>query len=161
MTAAIARVFVNEIEVGALPADQYNKIVKTVRTDRRLYVAQALNYFNVAWRFLVLTLRFVPVLWFIMLVLAEIIQPSSVTDFIASMRQATPAEVNHAICWALGAGWIFSMVVVTFCMGLGVYPTGVVDEFDGKINRHIRSLLEVPAEGTMTVIVTSDATNEQ
>jgi hypothetical protein len=73
------------------------------------------------------------------------------------MRQAAPASVNHGIRWMLGAGWFFSMIVVAFSMFLGGYPRGVVDQFDGKFSHHIRSLLEVPAEGKMMVVVTNDA----
>ncbi|MBU9439112.1 hypothetical protein KTE91_28945 [Burkholderia multivorans] len=160
-TAAIARVYVNDVEVGALPADQYNRIVKDVRADRRLYVAQAMNYIGFVWRFVAHSLRFVPIFWFAALVVAEILGPSIVTDLIAAMRQATPTEVNHGICWMLGAGMIFSMLTVSFCMFAGAYPSGLVDEFEAKISRQIRSLLEVPAEGTMSVLVSADDANEQ
>ncbi|MBB5546691.1 hypothetical protein [Paraburkholderia fungorum] len=147
----------NDIEVGALPADQYNSIVKMVRADRRLYVAQAFNYIGATWRLVALSLRYVPILWFLALIVLEVGAPSSVTDLIAAMRQATPAEINHAICWMLGIGCFVSMIIVALSMLLGGYPTGVVDQFDGKISHHIRSLLEVPAEGKMMVVVTTDS----
>jgi len=161
MGTAIARVYVNDIEVGALPADKYKKIVREVRADRRLYVIQAANYLWAAWHFVAHSLRFVPVFWFIALIVAEVLGPSEVTAFIGAMRQATPAEVNNGICWMLGAGLLFSMLFVFFCMFVGKYPSGITDEFGGKINRQIRSLLEVPAEGTMKVVVSGDESNEQ
>lgn len=39
MTASIARVHVNGIEVGSLPTETYNAIANKVRKDRRLYLA--------------------------------------------------------------------------------------------------------------------------
>ncbi|MGY6257273.1 hypothetical protein ACXIVK_27830 [Paraburkholderia caledonica] len=157
MANAIARVYVNDIEVGTLPADQYNKIVKMVRADRRLYVAQAMNYFKVLLRCLFLTIRYVPTALFFALFLFEITSPSSVTDVIVGMRQSTPEAVNHGVCWLLGTGWIVSMLFVVVGMFDGVFPTGAVDQFDRKISHHIRSLLEVPAQGKMMVVVTRDA----
>ncbi|WP_429359308.1 hypothetical protein [Paraburkholderia sp. GAS32] len=161
MTNAVARVYVNKIEVGTLPADVYNKIVKDVRADRRLYLGQAWNYICVAYAFLARSILQVPVFWFVALLMCEVLGPSNVTDFITAMRQATPAEVNHAICWMLGAGSLVSMIVVAFCMYLGAYPSGVVDEFDRKINHQVRSLLEVPAQGDMMVVVADDGNNGQ
>ncbi|VVE18395.1 MULTISPECIES: hypothetical protein [Pandoraea] len=157
MANAIARVYVNDIEVGALPADQYDKIVNTVRANRRIYVVQAVNYCSVLWRFLTSSLRRVPILWFVMLVAAEVFAPSSVTNVIAVLRQATPALLNQQLCSLIWTGWLFSMVIHAVYIAFFSYPMGYVNEFEARISRHIRSLLEVPAEGTMMVIVSSAA----
>jgi hypothetical protein len=157
MSAAIARVFVNSVEVGSLPVEQYQEIVRQTRADKRLYVGQALSALNVLFRFLVKALLMVPVFYFFLFVLLEMGGPSNVTDFITAMRQATPAEVEHAIRMMLGWGFEFSAVLVFMAYGLGGYSTGYVDPFDVRIAGRIRSLLEVPAEGVLTVEIPKNA----
>jgi len=157
MSAAIARVYVNNVEVGSLPVEQYQAIVQQARADKRLYVGQALSALNVLYRFLVKALFMVPVFYFVVLLVLEVGSPSDMTDFITAMQQATPAEVNHTIRMMLGWGFMFSAICVFFAWGLGGFSTGYVDPFDVKIAGRIRSLLEVPAEGALRVEIPKNA----
>jgi hypothetical protein len=162
MSTAIARVYVNDIEVGALPADLYKKIVKDVYADRRLYVHQAANYLWAAFRLVANSFQIIPYVYLIALFLAEVLSPSIVSTFIGVMRQATPAEMNNYIWEMLGVGLLFSMLVLLFSMTLSKYPSGITDKFAVQINHRIRSLLEVPSEGALRVIfVSGDDSNEQ
>lgn len=161
MTKEVARVYVNEIEVGALPANLYKKIVEDVRRDKRLLFAQAMNYCHVLYLFFRKTVVLWPIALCVAVALCEMFGPSNVVDIIAAMRTATPAEANHAICTFLAIGWATSVIFEAFCRVLSNRHSGLVDCFDEAISRRVRSLLEEPAEGRLLVIVGSDANDEQ
>lgn len=64
MSHAIARVFVNDVEIGSLPADQYQHILDAARRNRRLYASQTLNIALTLFRLTTKILRSIPFLLF-------------------------------------------------------------------------------------------------
>jgi hypothetical protein len=161
MQNAIARVYVNQVEVGSLPADQYRRIVDEVRSevngDLRLYLAQAFNLARCVARFVIFILEFVPFFCFLTLTLLALATPNALTSLLAAISQATPAEMTQGIRMALlvlGGGSTFAFLLVSLIAGHGF---GYINQFSSnigtRISLRIREILKVPADGDMMIKV--------
>lgn len=159
MTTEIARIYVNNIEVGALPASQYESIVSDARNDRRIYLRQVLNVLGVLFRFLVTSFEYIPQAWFGMLVaivIGDSISPGFGAGLITEIEKlfkVGQVGLLDAVRMALFWGYTFALTGSLFAMAFGRMTFGAVNEFDSSINRRIREILEVPSEGQMTVVV--------
>ncbi|MDF9779258.1 hypothetical protein [Pseudomonas baetica] len=152
MSASIARVHVNGIEVGSLPLETYNTIVACVRQDRRLYLAFTVKLLGVGLRMLLWGTCAVPVFLMIAFAFVLLAEPASITDLIATARAATPEAITAALKATLLFTWIGMLVLVPavmamFCPSLLAFS----NPFTDAINRDVRSMLEVPAEGRVWV----------
>jgi len=150
----IAKIHINNIEVGSLPAEEYEAIVKAVKSDWRVYLSQALNILRVALRLAVTVLRLVPWAWFVLLFLAMLAAPTEVTAVISALQKASPEAITHGIQQAIIAGIVLSVaaVFVSVISGNSI-AFGFVDHFNQAINQRLRYILEEPAEGDVMVIV--------
>lgn len=158
---SIARVYVNQVEVGALPATQYHAVVKQARRDWRLHVLQGFNVAAVLVRFLLTSLRLVPLLWFMVAVLLGIWYPDSITEFVASFPTLSPSQVSqsfqHMLLWSTFVTGVSLMLRAALTgSSAGFQPYGYINMIDRAVSRRIREILEVPAEGDMMVTVTDD-----
>lgn len=153
----IARIFVNRIEVGTVPADLYEKIVKQAKRDWRLYVSQGFNLVAVAFRFFVVTLRLTPWLWFIASAGLVLLAPDILGEIFAALTKATPAELANEYRKAVmyGPVAVAAMLLAGMLMGFGS-KYGYIDRFGEVVGERLRSLLEVPAEGTVDVFIVDD-----
>lgn len=162
---SIARIYVNQVEVGALPASQYHSVVKQIRSDGRLYVLQGFNFVEVLIRFLLATFRLVPSMWFLVAVILAIWAPEAITEFVASFQKFSPSEVSQGfqrmLLWSVLFNGVALMAHVGFAAGF--QPYGYINMIDRAVSRRIREVLEVPAEGELMVTVIDDgkSANEQ
>lgn len=161
MTSEVARVFVNEVEVGALPAEQYRQIVKDVRRDKRLILAQSLNYGHVAYMFFAKTVLRWPVTLLACVALLEVSTPATVVDMITMIRAATPTEANGAMGLILGWSWVVSCLFEAGCRLVWNRHSGLIDCFDESVNFRIRSLLQEPVEGRLSVVIGGAACDDK
>ena len=79
-------------------------------------------------------------------------------ETITRLATSTPEQVSHSSQLLLSCSTIFTsgaLVLRSGFAGLGEY--GYVDLFDRAIGRRMREVLEVPAEGHVTVCVLDDA----
>ncbi len=153
----IARIFVNRIEVGTVPADLYEKIVKQAKRDWKLYVSQGFNLVAVAFRFFVDTLRLTPWLWFITSAGLAVLAPDILGDVFAALSKATPAELANEYRKAVMYGplGVSAMLLAGMAGGFGS-KYGFVDRFGEVVGERLRALLEVPAEGSIDVFIVDD-----
>lgn len=149
----IARVYVNQVEVGSLPTDQYNSIAKEARKDVRVWISQGMNVFMATFRFVVDSLRLAPWACFLLSVLLLATSPDLLTHFFTVMATATPAEATKLYGLAVFSGSV--MAIFSNLVGIAFgwqSPYGYVNEVDRVINQKVRQILEVPAVGDMTIV---------
>lgn len=164
---SIARVYVNHIEVGALPAAQYHAFVQQVRRDWRLHICQGLNVVGAIVRFLLTALRLVPYLWFLLATALILWQPDSITEFITALPNFTPSQLSEGfrriLAWSIFFTACSSMFRITLIGQFsGFKEYGYVNVIDREVSHRIREVLEVPAEGYMRVEIVDDgAPSEQ
>jgi hypothetical protein len=151
--AGVARVYVNEVEVGSLPAVHYARVVREAWSCKGLYVMQALNIAAVVLRAALAVVRFIPWVWFLALACAAVFAPEALRETFARMSTATPTQLVDAVRQALDGAAVLSVVVCGTTVVLGVERFGYVNQFDEVISQRIRRILEVPAEGSMRVSV--------
>ncbi|PWC98978.1 MULTISPECIES: hypothetical protein [Pseudomonas] len=161
MSSSIARIHVNGIEVGSLPVEIYNTIAASVRQDRRLYLAYAVRILGVGLRMLLWGTCAVPVFLMMALVFLLIVEPASITDLIATTRVATPEAITAGLRATVLYTWIGMIVLIpTF---LALFTPGYIafnNPFTDAINRRVRSMLEVPTEGPLSVFIENPSTPE-
>ena len=149
----IARVYLNDVEVGSLPAVQYQRIVKDAKRDWRLYVLQWLNIIGFSLRCAVMCLRLTPWVWFYLSIIALIFAPEELSQVITEYGQATPLEVTRAYAKMVVFGASISAVCLSIIVAIGKsHVYGYVNKFDEAIKNELRRLLEVPTEGEMMVV---------
>lgn len=152
MLGSIARVYVNGIEVGSLPANHYTAIVESVRKDRRLLLAYAMRVVSLVLRSIFYCAAATPVLLTIFCAFLLVFDPGSVSGMIADARSATPEELTAFLRASLVMTWFITLVV--FPVALAVARPGfysIDDPYKRAISRRIRSILEVPTEGPLYV----------
>jgi len=161
MTATVARVEVNGIEVGSLPVDLYNGIVQEVRSDKSLYLKELRTAFVAVGRLI----AFLPVMIVMAGMALIVFQPETVADALAALMKATPQQIAHALRMVVIVISVVSALAYVLALGLvslrsRAFKTNgrqLPAVFDREINRRIRALLEVPAEGDMTVTIAPSA----
>lgn len=154
MSIAVARVYVNDVGVGALPADQYKTIVDEIGRDRKIYLAQALNFYGVILRGFSMLLKIVPFMLFYILCIGILFSPESISAIVlAEIQRANIDECVQTIRQIIIASIVLSIVVLICASLLSNYRYGYVNQFDNEINKRIRDLLEVPAAGHMRVTI--------
>ena len=153
MTASIARVHDNGIEVGSLPAETYNAIANKVRKDRRLYLAWGFAAAAALLNLLARFYRSLPSVVVGLLLLCAAISPETFTGIVAELKTANPDAITYAVRKLLG------FICITFAVMapmVAILFPGFVrfqSPFDQALSREIRSLLEVPAEGLLKVVI--------
>ena len=154
MTTSIARVTLNGVEVGSLPAETYYTLIAEVRGDSRLYVAQTLNLLGCVWRLAWRTVLVLPATWFTLLAAVVVLSPTEAAALVVVIREATPEILVYGVARFLTWTFCFTAIGLTIKSVLfGRVPFGYVNQFDQVISDRVRQCLEVPAEGDISVVV--------
>lgn len=151
MNSSIARIHVNGIEVGTLPATTYDEIYKSVHKDPRLYLAWVFEAVLATLRPLVKFYSALPSVVVGALLLCAAVWPEVFTAFITDLKAADPATITAGLRNVLG---VFCTVFTVSFPVLAVFKPGLVEfesPFAKRLSRIIRGLLEVPTEGRLTV----------
>ncbi len=159
MRDGTAVIKVNGIEVGAMPVEQYEEIVRSVTKDWRVKVSTLLDSFRVYFKIGThLFFTFVHSLGVMaaILMIACLFRPvAEVARFINEVQNATPE------------GLVFALRRITIiCIGLSAFYYMAKFIYGGfpehlsptkiAICRKIREVMEVPAEGKVSVIFMKD-----
>ncbi|HHI5971645.1 TPA: hypothetical protein ACP6KL_004730 [Escherichia coli] len=158
MSNGTAVISVNGIEVGAMPLEQYETIVRDVKKDWRTRTASVFRYFGFAFRLLSRMWHYFVqsfVVLFALIMLYSYFNPHELTGFIEGLRNQ-PAEniVNLIRLFTLAAMTItfLSGLLSIFIKGMPVYVSAAED----AINNKIREVMEVPANGQVIVRIKKD-----
>lgn len=161
MSASIARIHVNGIEVGSLPVEIYNGIVSTTRQDRRLYFAYAFRATSLILRVLARCTVAVPGFLLLAFSFFLIFEPASITDVIKFLRAGSPDEITAALKGSLVITWwatvsLLPGMLMLFCPGQIAFK----NPFTDLVNRRVRRMLEVPTEGPLCIFIENQPTAE-
>jgi hypothetical protein len=155
----IAHVYVNNIEVGALPASQYREICTRSRKTWQLYVLQVLNMIKVVLRMSFTAFRDIPWLYFFLAALGVVcLADSEWQGIIDAVRGLSLSEALGYARKALLYGWTFNMFahLTEILLTSSASRYGFTNHLDAAIGQELRRILEVPAEGDVMVIVIND-----
>nr|WP_241390895.1 hypothetical protein [Serratia proteamaculans]ULG18482.1 hypothetical protein Man4p2_00012 [Serratia proteamaculans] len=158
MNAGIAVIKVNNIEVGSMPLAQYEEIVESVKKDWRTRVAAVFSYVGFVWKFIIrLWSYFVQCfsVLFALFMLYALSHPAEITQFIDEIR-SLPSEII-----ANGIRSLTNICILMTIMGyaLSFFLKGMpvfVSATENAINKKIRQVMEVPAEGQVSVTFKKD-----
>lgn len=157
----IARVTLNDVEIGSVPAETYYGILAAGRRNVRLYLAQAWNLLGCAWRLLLRTLMLQPVVWFTIAAAFVMAQDGSAELVVEYARTAEAAELIADMANLGGKVFVLTLsFTLIFSVALG-RPFGFENVFHGALIDQLRLLLEVPTTGGyMTVeVIESQSTD--
>lgn len=159
--SSIAHVYLNDVEVGSLPAADYKRIVSKAKKDWKLYVLQALILMKVVLKIIVFGARSISAFLFLAITLAVVFFPEQVTETLQQLRNYPIDEIvkgaQNVFIWI----WTFtSFFAPALLMVWRRNLFGYYDVFDERISQEIRQILEVPATGNLSV-VQYEIVNEQ
>lgn len=160
MRDEVAVIQVNNIEVGSMPLSQYEDIVESVKRDWRTRVASVFSYVGFVWR-IVIRLCSYFVQSFAVIIALFMLYSSfhsvETTQFITELRN-TPSE---RIAEAIRSITNICVILTSIACALSIFIKGIpvfVSASENGINKKIREVMEVPAEGRVSVIFKKDGT---
>lgn len=151
METAIARVYVNDVEVGSMPEAQYRAIIDEVHANRWLRVRELLNGVWQMVRAIAWAIARMPV-WLlgVVCVLLVALPQEHLTTLIEQLRGADAAQLTADLRTALLA------IVGPSVFGLAAWRIGYGPGADAELHQReiddrIRAIMECPAEGRVRV----------
>lgn len=151
---SIARVFVNRIEVGAVPLAQYQSIEKRASRDWRLYVAQGFNLLSVSLKFAFAAMLSLPALWLVAAVAWAWLGPDSMLRTLSELGTITPESLREGVSGLMARSVALTLAFhLLYASVFGFHRYGFKNIFEDDVNRRVREVLEVPAEGNLFCLV--------
>lgn len=162
MKSPIARVYVNDVEVGSLPADTYKNIVKTVRSTPYLYLSFFKSLSLLIIRKLFICIQAIPFILIGFLFVMLIIHPESIATLIEEFRVVEPNKLTQELRDLVGTAATLAIFILPLSAMLFPQNWYFYNPFEHEISLRIRRLLEVPTEGKVVVeiIDSKDAVEE-
>lgn len=155
----IVKIFINEVEVGSIPEEQYLQIVKDVRFELRSDVRTPIkSLLSVLKTFLKFALTTSKVAFFGLAILAAglvLMQPNIVAEVIREIIGWEPGFLANAM-----QRFLFIWIGLCLCLtGIGAamlqhnfgYKDTYTEDFNYRKALRIREILEVPATGDLDV----------
>lgn len=153
MNKSIARVWVNDIEVGSLPLATYKAVQASVKRQKRLYFAFAWEFLCALFRAFVAIFRNVPWVALALFMALAVFDPASFTGLIADLRTADPESITKGVRALLQTSFLITFLCIFMAVVTAGRKFGFKNPFDAALSRRIRSLLEVPTDGELTIMV--------
>lgn len=157
MRKGVAIIKVNDIEVGSMPRDQYDEIVKGVKKDWRVWAAAIVS--NTAFVGRVVSRLWKHFVESVMVIICLLLgycylNPAEGTLFITELRNASPETIMMSISKMITLCIAVTLIINTVWMI--VRGHNYVSASEIAINKKIREVMEVPAEGPVTIMFTTD-----
>lgn len=165
MSHDVVNIYINGIEIGSLPLALYQDVKRQVYRRPWLYLRQLVNVLRCFILAAGLMFRCLPLLWLALGVVVLLGDPAALATVIDLLRSASGVEVVNS----MKQGFIMSLQFLSFVMMMFsiVFShrfcrwVGFTNVFDNEINYRIRSLLDAPGEGDMSVYVASGTQHGQ
>ncbi len=153
--AAIARVYVNGIEVGSMPVEKHKEVRSESKKVLRLYAYQFLNLSGIVLKMIFLSIRAVPLFLFFGIILSLYIDLGAVADFIGRIKEAQPTVIAQTIKDIVG--YTLGVTNVSVSLAFAVIPSfrrqmGLIDYFKNFTEHRIKQILEVSDQGPVEVV---------
>ncbi|WP_272664023.1 MULTISPECIES: hypothetical protein [unclassified Providencia] len=152
---AVATIKINNIDVGSMPLSQYEDIVRSVKKDYRIKVATTIsgtkyifkiaNYIYSYFAKSIITL-------ITLIMLCSLFFPNDLTSVITELKTLSPDEITGVLSAIASICILLTMLVILVSFfSKGVITSVYVSPSEIAINNKIREIMEVPAEGQVTV----------
>ncbi|MBC3214778.1 hypothetical protein [Serratia fonticola] len=153
----VAIIKVNDIDVGAMPEEQYQSIVRAVKKGWRNWILFAFSLFRYVFKianvFLNYFIKTIAVL-VVFFLISSALSPENVTAFISSLNIATPADITAVLRDVSYLSLQISVLSFSVkCFFLRDSKFTYVSPFENAINNKIRAVMEVPANGYVTITI--------
>jgi hypothetical protein len=150
--SGIARLFVNDVEVGSLPEEQYLSILGQVKSEHRHYLMAVLRLLWSGWSAIMVALGCFSPLLITIVALLVWGAPNESAEFIDSVQKATPLQIVELLKILLTAFFMLSLVVLGTMIFVG-YNFGYISPWKDARNKRLRRVMEVPTKGDFVVVV--------
>ncbi|WP_223508614.1 MULTISPECIES: hypothetical protein [unclassified Pseudomonas] len=137
-------VIVNGVTVGALNENDLGQLDKAVQQDKRLYLAQFVNYMYTIWCAMSQAIHIAPLVVMTWAFGFACSDPEGFNTVITT----NPAQVY---IWGVMAALGASALAVFASAGFGFTRLNYENKFNARKEQLIRNLLKVPAKGDMTL----------
>lgn len=150
---SVAVIKVNNIEVGSMPVSQYEEIVKSVKKDCRTRIAAVFSYVGFVCKFIVRLWSYFVQSIAVIIALSMLYffsHPAETTQFVIELRNTSSETIAESIRSV--ANICVFLTIIACALSLFIKGTPVfVSASEKAINKKIRELMEVPAEGHVSV----------
>ncbi|WP_133462489.1 hypothetical protein [Scandinavium goeteborgense] len=155
MKDGVAVISVNNINVGSMPVEQYEEIVRTIKKDWRTRILSVLSYMRFGcriairlWSFFVQSFSVIIALF----MLYSIFNLPDVTQYINEVRNLPSQNIAEGI--RLVANLCVTLMFIVFPISIFIKGVPVfVSATENAINKKIREIMEVPSEGKVSVSI--------
>ncbi|MEM7915734.1 hypothetical protein Q4Q75_17955 [Morganella morganii] len=154
MQSGIAVIKVNDIEVGSMPISLYEDIVESVKNDWKTRIAVWFSYVQLLWKMVLrLCSHYVQniVIIFALLMLYSFFNSTETILFIDQFRNAPSKEIAGTIHFVININFILTGISYTLSLLIKGTPE-FKDAYESSIANKIRKVMEVPAEGKVSII---------
>ncbi|EJF6879695.1 hypothetical protein M8213_002219 [Escherichia coli] len=161
MQDGVAVISVNNIEVGSMPISQYEEIVKSVKKDWRIRISAVFSYVGFIWKFIIkLWVYFAQSIAVIIAfsMLYFFTHLGETTQFVTELRNASSETIAEAIHSVANICVFVTVIACTLNLLIKGIPA-FVSTAEITINKKIRELMEVPAEGQVSITFKRDGLN--
>lgn len=147
----VAKIFINNVEVGFIPLEQYEKIKKDTYKSKKNYMLQAIEFFTFILKLMSKTISFIPVTLIILLITILIIDSNSLVEFISLLKVSSPESIVNIIKNALYISFMITLIAVIVSY---IFSYGKINNvFNRAIEDSILQLLEIPERGNVFIQV--------
>ncbi|MDR7345366.1 hypothetical protein J2X14_003813 [Pantoea alhagi] len=145
---------VNGIEVGAMPLEQYEEIVRSVNKDWRIRACTVLDNFRIYFKFakhaLFTFIRSLGVIAAIFMIACLFRPETEVAGFIKEIQSATPEGLAYTISTITTMCICLTIMYYMFRLIFGRVPE-CLSPSKIAISQKIREVMEVPTKGKVSV----------
>lgn len=157
----VARVYVNTIEVGSIPLQDYFDMKKKSFREYKNYIAQAFNYLYTLFIIASRVIMNVPAIWFTIALILAFFDSTIITDFFSVVQSNSPQQNTDLFIYILNRSLMLSAFVVLLMFPLtggDLTRYGFQDKFQLSVVNQLMKILEVPALGDIEVTYTKKTT---
>ncbi|MDI9095022.1 hypothetical protein AB7321_20735 [Providencia rettgeri] len=161
MQDGVAVIRVNNIEVGSMPISQYEEIVMSVKQDWRTRVAVVFGYVGFFWKFIIRLWSYFVQSFAIIIAVSMLYffsHPAETTQFVTELRNASSETIAEGIRSVANICFFLTVIACTLSFFIKGIPA-FVSVSENAINKKIREVMEVPAEGPVSITFKRDGLN--
>lgn len=149
----VAKVYINNVLVGFLPIDQYEKIRVFAYKDKKNHILQIFNIFKIINNMIIETMKFILSLGAVLFFAFILFSPQEFTSFISFLKESSSLQITQLIRSIVVIGMIFGVFFLIIEISLFMNRFGYENAFQSSIERNVLQLLEIPERGNVYIHV--------
>lgn len=149
----VAKVYLNNVQVGSIPLEHYEKIKKFAYKDKKNYILQIFNIVKFLASLTIKAIQVLPFFWLLILFYCILFDQHALTQFISFLKENSPERIAVFIKDIVSVGLIFGVIYVLLETVLLMNSFGYENAFQSSIERSVLQLLEIPERGNVFIQV--------